>query len=90
LIDFQLTEAQHNIKQFLHWFAENKMRPISLQADKEGDVPRGFLMEVMNVGISAGNPLLGEAEAGGDCKRRRRNISKSKNIHNRIGGARLG
>jgi len=68
LIDFELTEAQRNIKQFLHWFAENKMRPISLQADKEGDVPRGFLMEVTNMGISAGNPLLGEAEAGETVK----------------------
>jgi acyl-CoA dehydrogenase len=64
LIDFELTEAQQNIKQFLHWFAENNMRPISLQADKEGDVPREFLMEVMELGISAGNVLLGEVEAG--------------------------
>lgn len=64
MIDFELTETQRNIKQFLHWFAEHKIRPISFRADKEGDVPREFLMEVMNVGISAGYPLLGEAEAG--------------------------
>jgi len=64
LIDFELTQTQKNIKQLLHWFAEKKMRPISLQVDKEGDVPREFLIEVMNLGISSGNPLLGEIEAG--------------------------
>lgn len=68
LIDFELTQTQKNIKQLLHWFAENKMRPISLRADKEGDVPREFLMEVMNLGISSGNPLLGEIEAGDAVK----------------------
>lgn len=40
------------------------MRPISLQADKEGDVLREFLIEVMNLGISFGNPLLEDIEAG--------------------------
>ncbi len=64
MIDFELTEAQKRIKEFLHWFAKNKMRPISLQADKEGDVPREFLMDVMELGISSGDVFLGEAEAG--------------------------
>lgn len=64
MIDFELTEAQKRIKEFLHWFAKEKMRPISLQADKEGDVPREFLMEVMELGISSGDVFLGEAEAG--------------------------
>src|SRR3989304_3026694 len=64
MIDFELTEAQQNIKEFLHWFAKNKMRPISLQADKEGDVPREFLTDVMGLGISSGDVFLGEAEAG--------------------------
>lgn len=64
MIDFELTEAQQNIKEFLHWFAKNKMRPISLQADKEGDVPREFLTDVMELGISSGDVFLGEAEAG--------------------------
>lgn len=64
LIDFELTQTQKNIKQFLHWFAEKKMRPISLQADKEGDVLREFLIEVMNLGISSGNPFLEDVEAG--------------------------
>jgi len=40
------------------------MRPISLRADKEGDVPREFLMEVMELGISSGDVFLGEAESG--------------------------
>jgi acyl-CoA dehydrogenase len=63
-MDFELTEVQQNIKQFLHWFAENKMRSISLQADKEGDVPSEFLMEVMELGMSAGNILQGDVESG--------------------------
>ena len=41
-----------------------KMRPISLQTDKEGDVPREFLMDVMELGISSGDVFLGDAEAG--------------------------
>lgn len=44
------------------------MRPISLQADKEGNVLREFLIEAMNLGISSGNPLLGEIEVGESIK----------------------
>ncbi len=68
MIDFELTQTQKNIKYLLHWFAEKKMRPISLQADKEGNVPKEFLIEAMNLGISSGNPLLGEIEVGESIK----------------------
>ncbi|MGH7800912.1 MAG: acyl-CoA dehydrogenase family protein [Thermodesulfobacteriota bacterium] len=64
MVDFELTEAQKRIKEFLHLFAKKKMRPISLQADKEGDVPREFFMDVMELGIGSGDVFLDEAEAG--------------------------
>ena len=64
MIDFELTEGQKRIKEFLHWFAKEKMRPISLEADKEGDVPKEFLKELMELGIGSGDVFLGEAEAG--------------------------
>lgn len=62
MIDFELTEDQKKIREFLHSFAKNYMRPISLKADKEGNVPRDFLIKVMELGISTGDVFLGEDE----------------------------
>ncbi|HLE25367.1 MAG TPA: acyl-CoA dehydrogenase family protein [Thermodesulfobacteriota bacterium] len=78
MVDFELTEAQKNIKEFLHWFAKEKMRSISLQADKEGNVPREFLMEVMELGISSGDVFFGEAEAGEALKDRQGRSQKTR------------
>jgi acyl-CoA dehydrogenase len=52
MIDFELTDAQNNIKGMLHWFAESEMRPVSLQADREHQVPDELLQKTVQYGIS--------------------------------------
>lgn len=54
MIDFELTEGQRNLLQVIHWFAENKLRPLAQEADRTGVVPPEFLREVKSFGLSGG------------------------------------
>lgn len=51
MISFELSEQQHQIREMTHWFAENEMRPISLEADRLGFVPEDWLHKVNQLGI---------------------------------------
>ncbi|HET6872468.1 MAG TPA: acyl-CoA dehydrogenase, partial [Sporolactobacillaceae bacterium] len=46
MISFELSPQQKQIKELVHWFAENEMRPISLLADKLEKVPDEWLDKV--------------------------------------------
>ena len=37
MISFKLSSHQQQVKDVVHWFAENEMRPISLEADQIGE-----------------------------------------------------
>ena len=51
MISFELSEQQQQIKEMTHWFAENEIRPISLEADRLGYVPENWLEKVNQFGI---------------------------------------
>jgi acyl-CoA dehydrogenase len=65
MIDFQLSELQDNIRQMVHWFAENEVRPLALEADRTGQVSMAFLKKVKELGISMG-PVPSSAGGEGD------------------------
>ena len=65
MIDFQLSEMQDNVRQMVHWFAENEVRPISLEADRTHQIPREFLVKVKEMGITMG-PVPASAGGEGD------------------------
>jgi len=74
MINFELSEAQKNIKQMVHFFAESQIRPIAMEADKTGEVPRDFLKMVAKMGISMGpspKEAGGEGEGVGETKDRK-------------------
>src|SRR5688572_27714047 len=43
MIDFEMTTQQAQVKEFVHQFAKNVVRPISLQADRDHRIPDAFL-----------------------------------------------
>ncbi len=53
MISFKLSSHQQQVKDVVHWFAENEMRPISLEADQMGRVPDDWLQKINR----AGNPV---------------------------------
>lgn len=61
MITYELTEQQKQIKELTHWFAENEIRPISLEADRLGKVPDEWLDKVNKMGIQ-----LNTSSFGGD------------------------
>ncbi|MEN1967418.1 acyl-CoA dehydrogenase family protein [Lentibacillus sp. N15] len=63
MISFQLSEQQQQIKEMTHWFAENEIRPISLEADKMEKVPEAWLDNVNRMGIHLNTSSFG---GGGD------------------------
>lgn len=68
MVDFELTEQQKQVQEFVHQFAMGVVRPISLQADREHRFPDEFLMRLsqMQSGISMGDvPTEYGGEAGG-------------------------
>ena len=45
-MDFELTEAQQNVRQLVHWLAKERIRPLSLEADANHTWPNEFLLEL--------------------------------------------
>jgi acyl-CoA dehydrogenase len=54
MIDFQLDETLQGVRDMLHWFAQEEVRPIALQADRAHAFPDAFLRKVKEMGISMG------------------------------------
>ena len=63
MISFELSPAQKQVKELVHWFAENEVRPISLEAEKRGKVPDEWLEKVNRMGIQL-NPSSIAGESG--------------------------
>ncbi|MCK6548312.1 acyl-CoA dehydrogenase family protein [Myxococcota bacterium] len=53
-MDFELTDGQRNVRDLLHWIAETKIRPRSLDADRAHRVPDDVLLELQELGITGG------------------------------------
>lgn len=78
MITYELTEQQKQIKELTHWFAENEIRPISLEADRLGKVPDEWLDKVNKMGIQ-----LNTSSFGGDDTDKK--SSNKKRQGNRLG-----
>ena len=50
MISFELSEQQKQIKEMTHWFAENEIRPIAMEADRLGKVPDEWLDKINRKG----------------------------------------
>ena len=46
MITYELTSHQSQVKEVVHWFAENEMRPISMVADQLKKVPDDWLSKI--------------------------------------------
>ena len=66
MIDFELSEQQNQIKEMTHWFAENEIRPIAMEAEKLGDVPYEWLQKINSMGIQLNTSSFGGSS--GDSK----------------------
>jgi len=54
MIDFELTPAQKNLQEMVHWFAANRVRPLALEADRTGKYPEDFLRELKEIADAQG------------------------------------
>lgn len=59
MISFDLSPQQKQIKELVHWFAKNEMRPLSLIADKMEKVPDEWLDKVNKMGIQLNTSSFG-------------------------------
>src|SRR5699024_8530621 len=82
MISFQLSEQQQQIKEMTHWFAENEIRPISMEADKLEDVPNEWLDNVNKMGIHLNTSSF---SGGGGDKSSSEKKSKKEREGNRMG-----
>lgn len=64
MIDFKLSEQQNQIKEMTHWFAENEIRPIAMEAEKLGRVPDDWLDNVNKMGIQLNTSAVGGGSGG--------------------------
>lgn len=65
MISFELSEQQHQIREMTHWFAENEIRPISLEADRLGYVPEDWLQKVNQFGIQLNTSSISSSKNEG-------------------------
>ncbi|MBI3185419.1 MAG: acyl-CoA dehydrogenase family protein [Myxococcales bacterium] len=71
MIDFSYSELQDNVRQMVHWFAENEVRPIALAADRTHRIPDEFIRKVKEIGLSMGpvpKEVGGEGGGAGEKK----------------------
>jgi acyl-CoA dehydrogenase len=88
MIDFQLTTPQAQVKEFVHQFAKNVVRPISLEADRAHRFPQPFLERLaqMQGMMSAGEvPSEYGGEGGGIGESRDKKGKSQKNRFSMIG-----
>jgi hypothetical protein len=83
MIDFELTSAQAQVKEMIHQFAKNVVRPISLQADRDHQIPTDFLerMAAMRGMMSSGEvpgEYGGEDGGVGDLKDKKGKSQKNR------------
>ena len=67
MIDFEYSQAQKNVRDMAHWLAKSEVRPVSLQADREGAFPESLLRKLMVMGVGGGalpGDKKGDQEAG--------------------------
>ncbi|WP_164667965.1 acyl-CoA dehydrogenase family protein [Virgibacillus doumboii] len=81
MISFELSEQQKQIKEMTHWFAENEIRPIAMEADKLEKVPDEWLDNVNKMGIH----LNTSSFSGGSSKKTSGKKSKKEREGNRMG-----
>ncbi len=63
MISFKLTDEQEVVREALHDFAEQAMRPIARDADEESKIPEEFLAQSWELGLVS--TQLPEAYGGG-------------------------
>jgi acyl-CoA dehydrogenase len=54
MIAFELDDTLQGVRDMLHWFAQEEVRPIALAADRAHAFPDAFLRKVKEMGISMG------------------------------------
>ncbi len=75
MIDFTLSPQQQALREMTHWFAENRVRPLALEADRSGRYPDDFLRELYGMSSAQGGGLSGpdEGSDGGEKKPKQSN-----------------
>ena len=66
MIDFTLSKKQHEIKEAIHGIGQFVIRPISLEMDRNHEVPEPFLRSFMKLvkGFRSEDDLLGDGSEG--------------------------
>ncbi|MFQ5950978.1 MAG: acyl-CoA dehydrogenase family protein, partial [Candidatus Geothermarchaeales archaeon] len=52
MVEFKLTEEQRLVKKTMHEFAENEMRPVALECDREAKIPGDVMKKAHELGIT--------------------------------------
>jgi acyl-CoA dehydrogenase len=71
MIDFALDPVLESIKEMVHFFAVNEVRPHAIEADRKGGVSDEFIEKVVQLGLSAGGvprEFGGEGDGVGEKK----------------------
>jgi acyl-CoA dehydrogenase len=83
MIDYKLSAHQSQVKEIVHWFAENEIRPVSMISDQLKKVPDEWLQKVNTLGIT-----LSTSSFGSDSSEKKDNTATEKNKERQ--GNRLG
>jgi len=83
MIDFELTPDQAQVREFLHQFAKNVVRPASLEWERQHRIPDDFLLRLamLRAGVSSGEvppEYGGEGGGAGDSKDKKGRTQKNR------------
>jgi acyl-CoA dehydrogenase len=75
-MEFKLSPAQENLQQMAHYLAEHRIRPVSLQADKDKGFPDELLLEFQQMGVTSSvtSELSGDKEPSDKARPSEKNM----------------
>ncbi|MDN4074443.1 acyl-CoA dehydrogenase family protein [Fictibacillus terranigra] len=84
MISFKMSPHQIQVKEVVHWFAENEMRPISLASDQHKRVPDEWLENINQLGIQLSTSSFGDSDSTSEESDQTEKRKKSERQGNRL------
>jgi acyl-CoA dehydrogenase len=64
MVSFELGDVGRKVRDLVHWFAETKVRPVCLEADRTGRYPDSLYRDLQAMGFAQGMSTAASAEGG--------------------------
>ncbi|MCF8566940.1 acyl-CoA dehydrogenase family protein [Alicyclobacillus tolerans] len=84
MISFEMTQQQKQMKEFIHYFAQYEVRPISMLSDKLERVPDEWLDKVNKMGVTLSTSAIGKDASGSSQKEKHEEANQDPEVKRQV------